>query len=222
MGGFLVCGCLLVARVGLRAFLHTESSKFNGRYINHDLTDHGGWWHVQRMLLWGSEISLHFPGRLLWFSVCMAACEPVSWWLLSFTLLCNSHNWVTLVGRWSFCVLMTSKRFHASCCKALSVYNNIFLNCLLRRKKCDVLFLTLANSSFAKIGTINCCNLLSNLVRMCGLWWMRSWAQNRINGLVIRGEVVVWFCLIMTLEGCARFGQGQLEVSREGVTQPKW
>ena len=159
MGGFLVYGCLLVARVGLRAFLHTESSKFNGRYINHDLTDHGGWWHVQRMLLWGSEISLHFPGRLLWFSVCMAA---------------------------------SSKRFHASCCKALSVYNNIFLNCLLRKKKWRP-FLTLANSSFAKIGTINCCNLLSNLVRMCGLWWMRSWAQNRINGLVIRGEVVVWF-----------------------------
>ena len=176
MGGFLVYGCLLVARVGLRAFLHTESSKFNGRYINHDLTDHGGWWHVQRMLLWGSEISLHFPGRLLWFSVCMAACEPVSWWLLSFTLLCNSHNWVTLVGRWSFCVLMTSKRFHASCCKALVVNDNIFLNCLSRsRKNVTSFFLkiydekTLANSLFAKIGTINCCNLLSNPARMCGL-----------------------------------------------------
>ena len=36
------------------------------------------------------------------------------------------------------------------------------------------------------------------------------------------GEVIVWFCLIMTLEGCARFGLGQLEASREGVTQPKW
>ena len=141
-----------------------------------------------------------FQGGSFGFSVCMAACEPVSWWLLSFTLLCNSHNWVTLVGRWSFCVLMTSNRFHASCCKALGVHDNIFLNCLLRKKNVTSLFFykiydekTLANSSFAKIGTINCCNLLSNLVRMCGLWWMRSWAQNRINGLVIRGEVVVWF-----------------------------
>ena len=158
----------------------------------------------------------------------MAARKSVSWWLLSFTLLCSSHNWVTLVGCWSFCVLMTSNRFHASCCKALGANDNIFLNCLSREKKCDVSFFkiydekTLANSLFAKIGIINCCNLLSNPARMCGLKWMRSWTQNRINGLVIIGEVIVWFCLIMTLEGCARFGLGQLEASREGVTQPKW
>ena len=71
---------------------------------------------------------------------------------------------------------MTSNRFHASCCKALGANDNIFLNCLSRKKKiCDVSFFkiydekTLANSLFAKIGTIDYCNLLSNPVRMCGL-----------------------------------------------------
>ena len=139
MGGFLVYGCLLVARVGLRAFLHTESSKFNGRYINYDLTDHGGWRHVQRMLLWGSEISLHFPGRFFWFSVCMAAREPVFWWSLSFTPLCSCHNWVTLVGCWSFAFLWRLIAFMPVVVKPW-VRMITFSWIVCQGKKCDVSF----------------------------------------------------------------------------------
>ena len=60
---------------------------------------------------------------------------------------------------------MTSNRFHASCCKALVVDDNIFLSCLSRSRKNVTSFFkiydekTLATSLFAKIGTINCCNL---------------------------------------------------------------
>ena len=144
MGGFLVYGCLLVARVGLRVFLHTESSKVQWKI--HQLRFNWSWW----VTTCSKDASLRIWNILAFsravpfgFSVCMAARESVSWWLLSFTLLCSSHNWVTLVGCWSFCVLMTPNRFHASCCKALGANDNIFLNCLSREEEKNVAFLSL-------------------------------------------------------------------------------
>ena len=180
MGGFLVYGCLLVARVGLSAFLHTESSKFNGRYINYDLTDHGGWRHVQRMLLWGSEISLHFPGRFL-------LVFPSAWQLVSlfpdgcyhspfYAVVIIESLWL-VVGVFAF--LWRLIAFMPVVVKPwvrMITFSWIVCQGVEKKNVTSFFFFkiydekTLATSLFAKIGTINCCNLFCQFRQECAVY----------------------------------------------------
>ena len=110
-----------------------------------------------------------FQGGSFRFSDCMAAREPVSWWLLLFTLLCSSHNWVTLVGCWSFVFLWRLIAFMPVVVEPwlwMITFSWIVCQGVEKKKECDVPFFlrfydekTLATSLFAKIGSINCCNL---------------------------------------------------------------
>ena len=76
MGGFLVYGCLLVARVGLRVFLHTESSKVQWKI--HQLRFNWSWW----VTTCSKDASLRIWSNLA-FSRAVPLVFPSAWQLVS-------------------------------------------------------------------------------------------------------------------------------------------